>query len=57
VWVEGIRLTPVAIASVLNQMSTLFVPVLAAVFLREQLGRRQWVALVIGFLAALLVLV
>ena len=56
VWVEGIRLTPVAIASVLNQMSTLFVPILAAVFLRERLGVRQWSALVIGFFAALLVL-
>jgi len=56
VWIEGIRLTPVAIASVLNQMSTLFVPLLAAVFLRERLGARQWIALVIGFCAALLVL-
>jgi uncharacterized membrane protein len=55
-WIAGMKLTRVGIAGILNQTSTLLVPLLAAVFLGERLTRRKVLALALGvgalFLAA-----
>jgi drug/metabolite transporter (DMT)-like permease len=51
-WIAGMKLTPVGIAGVLNQTSTLFVPLLAAIFLGEPLTPRKSVALLLGFAGA-----
>ncbi len=53
VWIAGMKYTQAGIAGVLNQMSTLFVPLLAAVFLKEKLTRAKLIAVLLGFAAAL----
>jgi drug/metabolite transporter (DMT)-like permease len=53
VWIAGMKYASVGVAGVLNQMSTLFVPVLAAIFLKEKLTRARVGALVLGFAGAL----
>jgi drug/metabolite transporter (DMT)-like permease len=53
-WTMGMKYTFTTIASVLNQLSNLMIPVLAWLFLRERLGPRQWIAIVLGVGAAAL---
>lgn len=53
-WTMGMKYTFTTVASVLNQLSNLIIPILAWLFLREHLGPRQWIAIVIGFGAAAL---
>lgn len=55
-WVAGFKYAKASIAAVLNQMSTLFIVLLAAVFLHERLTRMRVVALILGFAGALLVI-
>jgi drug/metabolite transporter (DMT)-like permease len=47
-WTLGMKLTYTSVASVLNQSSNLFIIILAAIFLGERIGPRQWVALALG---------
>lgn len=54
-WIAGMKLTLASIASVLNQTSTLFVVVLAAIFLKEKLTARKAAAVAIALVGAVLV--
>lgn len=53
-WTMGMKYTMTTIASVLNQLSNLFILVLAWLFLRERLGPRQWIAIAMGVGAGVL---
>lgn len=53
-WISGMKLAPVSVAGILNQTSTLWVPVLAAIFLREPLTARRAVAVALGFAGAVI---
>jgi drug/metabolite transporter (DMT)-like permease len=48
-WVVGMKFTFATVASVFNQMSTIFVLVLATLFLKEPLTGRKTVAIILGF--------
>lgn len=54
VWIAGMKYTQVGIASVLNQTSTLFVPVLAPLFLKERLTLPKAIAVTLGFAGAVI---
>jgi len=54
-WTAGMKYTYTTTASVLNQMSNVFILALAALFLREPLGWRQYAAIALGFAAGALV--
>ena len=55
-WNLGMKHTYTTVASVLNQTSILFILLLSWLFLKEQLGVRQWVSVIIGFGAAVLII-
>lgn len=55
-WNMGMKHTYTTVASVLNQTSTIFILLLSWLFLKEKLGIRQWVSVVIGFGAAVLII-
>jgi len=55
-WLGGFKWAPVSVASVLNQTSTVFIVVLAAIFLAEPLTRGRTVAVVLGVGGSVLVL-
>jgi drug/metabolite transporter (DMT)-like permease len=48
-WIAGMKYTDTTIASVLNQLSTIFVIVLATLFLKESLTVRKLIAIALGF--------
>lgn len=48
-WIAGMKYTQASVASVLNQASAIFIPLLAAVFLKERLTVAKGVAAVLGF--------
>ena len=54
-WTMGMAYTQTSVASVLNQMSALFVLPLAWLILKEPLGARQWIAIGMGVGAGALV--
>jgi drug/metabolite transporter (DMT)-like permease len=54
-WVAGFKFAKASIAAVLNQTSTLFIVILAAVFLREKLTPMKIAAVVLGFIGSVLV--
>ncbi len=56
-WIMGMTYTATSIASVLNQSSTIFVLILATVFLKEPLTGRKAVAIAMGFAGAILAVV
>jgi drug/metabolite transporter (DMT)-like permease len=56
-WIFGMKYTYASIASVLNQMSTIFVVLLAAFFLKERITARKVVAIVMAFAGAVIVAV
>jgi len=53
-WIAGMKYTHASVASVLNQTSTLFIPLLGWIFLRERLTLRSGVAVLLGFSGAAL---
>jgi len=53
-WTLGMKLTYTNTASVLNQLSNVFILPLAAFFLHERLGPRQVAAILLGFTAGIL---
>jgi drug/metabolite transporter (DMT)-like permease len=52
-WILGMKHTMTTTASVLNQLSPIFLLVLATLFLRERLTGRKAVAIAIGFVGAM----
>jgi drug/metabolite transporter (DMT)-like permease len=55
VWLAGIKYTTASVSSVLSQLSTLLVPLLAAPTLGEPLTRRKLLAVGLGFVGAIVV--
>ncbi len=54
-WLGGFKFTLVSVAAVLNQLSTIFIFLLAAVFLREPMTKRRTLAVAMAVAGALLV--
>ncbi|MFC2167328.1 DMT family transporter, partial [Acidobacteriota bacterium] len=54
-WLGGMKLTQASIASALNQTSSIFIVILAAVWLKEPLNARRIFAIIIAFLGVILV--
>jgi drug/metabolite transporter (DMT)-like permease len=54
VWIAGMKYASAGVSGILNQTSTLLIPVLAAFFLREKLTARKVVGVLLGFAGALL---
>jgi drug/metabolite transporter (DMT)-like permease len=54
-WLGGMKFTQASVASALNQTSTIFVFILAVVFLREKVTVLRVVGIALGFTGALLV--
>lgn len=54
-WLGGFKFTLASVAAVLNQLSTIFIIVLAAIFLREPLTPRRTIAVAMAVTGALLV--
>jgi drug/metabolite transporter (DMT)-like permease len=53
-WIAGFKYTEAITASILNQMSTLLVVLLAALFLRERLTGRKLLAVLLGSIGSIL---
>lgn len=54
-WLGGMKLTKASIASALNQTNSIFIVILAAVWLKEPLNSRRIIAIIIAFLGVILV--
>lgn len=54
-WIGGMKYTDVSVASLLNQLSTIFIFILATVFLKEPLTWRRSLAIVLAFCGGILV--
>jgi drug/metabolite transporter (DMT)-like permease len=54
-WLGGMARTAASVASVLNQMSTIFIFVLAAIFLKERITPLKLAAVILAFAGAILV--
>jgi drug/metabolite transporter (DMT)-like permease len=55
IWMGGMKFTQASIAAALNQMSTIFIFILAAVFLKERITPLKLAAVVLAFAGAILV--
>lgn len=55
IWMAGIKYTLASAAAVLNQLSTIFIFVLAVLFLKEPMTKRRALAVVIAVIGAVLV--
>jgi drug/metabolite transporter (DMT)-like permease len=55
VWIAGMKYTQASRSGIINQSSTLIIPLLAAVFLKEPLTRRKVGAVLLGFAGVMLV--
>ena len=54
-WIGGLKYTKVGIATILNQSSTIYVLILAAIFLKEPFTRRKLVASLVALAGIVLV--
>jgi drug/metabolite transporter (DMT)-like permease len=54
-WMAGMKLTRASVAAPLNQLNTIFIFILAAIFLREKVTKGKMVAVVLATLGAFLV--
>ncbi|MBN1551016.1 DMT family transporter [bacterium] len=54
-WVAGFQYTDVSTAAVLNQTNTIFLVILATLFLKEPFTMRKMIAITLGFAGAVLV--
>jgi len=54
-WIGGMALTAASVASVLNQTSTIFIFILAAIFLKERITPLKLAAVILAFAGAILV--
>jgi len=55
IWMGGMKFTQASIAAALNQMSTIFIFILAAIFLKERITPLKLAAVVLAFAGAILV--
>ncbi len=55
VWLGGMKFTKASIASALNQTNSIFIVILAAVWLKEPLNARRILGIIIAFLGVILV--
>ena len=55
-WVGGLKHTDVSIAGMLNQLSTIFIFILAILFLKERISWKRILAIVLAFIGAILVM-
>lgn len=53
-WMAGMKYTAASIAAPLNQLSTIFIFLLAVIFLKEKMNLRRFFALIIAFVGAFL---
>jgi drug/metabolite transporter (DMT)-like permease len=53
-WMGGMKYAPASVAAVLNQLNTIFIVIIAAVFLKERLTAWKIAAVVMAFLGAYL---
>jgi drug/metabolite transporter (DMT)-like permease len=56
-WIGGLKYTKVGVAAILNQSSTIYILILAAIFLKEPFTRRKLVASLVALAGILLVTV
>ncbi len=56
-WIGGLKYTKVGVAAILNQSSTIYILILAAIFLKEPFTRRKVVACVVALAGIILVTV
>jgi drug/metabolite transporter (DMT)-like permease len=56
-WLGGFKYTLASVSAILNQLSTIFLFVLAAIFLKEPLTPRRTIAVAMAVIGALLVTV
>ena len=56
-WIGGLKYTKVGVAAILNQSSTIYILILAAIFLKEPLTRRKLVASLVALAGIILVTV
>jgi len=54
-WIAGMKYTLASAAAILNQLSTIFIFVLAAIFLRERMTLRRSIAVIMAMIGATLV--
>ena len=54
-WIGGLKYTKVGVAAILNQSSTIYILILAAIFLKEPLTRRKLVASLVALAGIVLV--
>ena len=55
-WIAGMKYTSASIASILNQLSTIFTIILAAIFLKERITTRRLLALLLAMGGAIMVI-
>jgi len=53
-WMGGMKYAKASVAAVLNQLNTIFIVIIAAIFLKERLTGWKIVAVVLAFLGAYL---
>jgi len=56
-WVGGLKYTKVGVATILNQSSTIYILILAAIFLKEPFTRRKFAASLVALAGIVLVTV
>ena len=56
-WIAGMKYTQVGVAAILNQTSTVFILVLAALFLEERFTRRKALAVLLAIAGIVVVTV
>jgi drug/metabolite transporter (DMT)-like permease len=54
-WIAGMKLTRASVAAPLNQLNTIFIFILAAIFLREKVTKGKMIAVVLATIGAYLV--
>ena len=55
-WFQSLALVPVATATALSFAAPIFITISAALILKESVGIRRWVAVISGFLGAMIIL-
>jgi drug/metabolite transporter (DMT)-like permease len=56
IWLAGMKYTQASIASALNQTSTIFIFIFAALFLKEPINLKRTIGIILAFIGSFLVL-